>query len=83
GDSMSPAGILNGTKLVIDRARTPQIGNVVVAYIDNQPVVKRLDRQPNGGWMLSSDNPKYPPIQGLEEIEVFGVVTWSLTLHVP
>ncbi|EPN64745.1 putative UV resistance protein, partial [Pseudomonas syringae pv. actinidiae ICMP 19101] len=44
GDSMSPAGILNGTKLVIDRARTPQ---------------------------------------GLEEIEVFGVVTWSLTLHVP
>ncbi|EPN70120.1 putative UV resistance protein, partial [Pseudomonas syringae pv. actinidiae ICMP 18801] len=23
GDSMSPAGILNGTKLVIDRARTP------------------------------------------------------------
>ncbi|MDU8418448.1 S24 family peptidase [Pseudomonas syringae] len=83
GDSMSPAGILNGTKLVIDRARTPQVGNVVVAYIDNQPVVKRLDRQLNGGWMLSSDNPNYPPIQGLEEIEVFGVVTWSLTLHVP
>ncbi|MEX6664780.1 S24 family peptidase [Pseudomonas sp. W2-17] len=54
---MSPAGILNGTKLVIDRARTPQVGNVVVAYIDNQPVVKRLDRQLNGGWMLSSDNP--------------------------
>ncbi|OSR66117.1 LexA repressor [Pseudomonas syringae pv. actinidiae] len=83
GDSMSPAGILNGTKLVIDRARRPQVGNVVVAYIDNQPVVKRLDRQLNGGWMLSSDNPKYPPIQGLEEIEVFGVVTWSLTIHVP
>ncbi|WP_025856802.1 LexA family transcriptional regulator [Pseudomonas sp. CHM02] len=83
GDSMSPAGILNGTKLVIDRAWTPQVGNVVVAYIDNQPVVKRLDRQLNGGWMLSSDNPKYPPIRGLEEIEVFGVVTWSLTLHVP
>ncbi|KPW21402.1 putative UV resistance protein [Pseudomonas cannabina pv. alisalensis] len=39
GDSMSPAGILNGTRLVIDRARTPQVGNVVVAYIDNQPVV--------------------------------------------
>jgi DNA polymerase V len=54
-----------------------------VAYIDNQPVVKRLDRQLNGGWMLSSDNPKSPPIQGLEEIEVFGVVTWSLTVHVP
>ncbi|OSN67616.1 LexA repressor [Pseudomonas syringae pv. actinidiae] len=83
GDSMAPAGILNGTRLVIDRARTPQIGNVVVAYVDNQPVVKRLDRQLNGGWMLSSDDPKYPPIQGLEEIEVFGVVTWSLTIHVP
>ena len=37
GDSMSPAGPLNGTKLVIDRARTPQVGDVAVAYIDNQP----------------------------------------------
>lgn len=80
---MAPAGILNCTKLVIDRARTPQVGDVVMAYIDNQPVVKRLDRQLNGAWMLSSDNPKYPPIQGSEEIEVFGVVTWSLTVHVP
>ncbi len=80
---MSPAGILNCTRLIIDRARTPQVGNVIVAYIDNQPVVKRLDRQQDGRWLLSSDNPKYPPIQGLEEIEVFGVVTWSLTHHVP
>ncbi|MBI6707258.1 S24 family peptidase [Pseudomonas syringae] len=83
GDSMAPAGILNCTRLIIDRARTPQVGNVIVAYIDNQPVVKRLDRQQDGRWMLSSDNPKYPPIQGVEEIEVFGVVTWSLTHHVP
>lgn len=40
---MSLAGILNCTRLIIDRARTPQVGNVIVAYIDNQPVVKRLD----------------------------------------
>lgn len=83
GESMVPAGILTGTKLIIDRARDPQVGNVIVAYIDNQPVVKRLDRRLDGGWMLSSDNPKYSPIEGLETIEVFGVVTWSLTPHVP
>lgn len=83
GESMAPAGILTGTKLIIDRARTPHVGNVVVAYIDNQPVVKRLDRSHEGGWVLSSDNPNYPPIEGRENIEVFGVVTWSLTPHVP
>lgn len=83
GESMAPAGILTGTKLIIDRAREPQIGNVIVAYIDNQPVVKRLDRRVDGGWMLSSDNTNFKPIEGLETIEVFGVVTWSLTPHVP
>lgn len=69
GDSMAPAGILNGTRLVIDRARTPQIGNMIVAYIDNQPVVKRLGRQLSGGWMLSSDDPKCPRSWALRRLK--------------
>jgi DNA polymerase V len=74
---MSPAGILNGTKL---DAAGWECG-------------RRLHRQSTRGqtpgstaqWWLDAElrQPKYPPIQGLEEIEVFGVVTWSLTLHVP
>lgn len=83
GVSMLPCGIVSGSRLIIDRARPPKIGDVVVAYICNQPVVKRLDKSQNGSWVLSSDNPEYPPIEGSEEIEVFGVVTWSLTHHAP
>jgi DNA polymerase V len=83
GMSMQPCGIVSGSRLIIDRARPPKVGDVVVAYIFNQPVVKRLDKSQNGSWILSSDNPEYPPIEGTEEIEVFGVVTWSLTPHAP
>ena len=80
---MSPAGILHRTKLVIDRSRTPTAGRVVVAYVDNQPVVKRLTRLPGGQMQLTSDNPAYPAIPtDFDQIEIFGVVTWSFTCHV-
>lgn len=82
GDSMAPAAIHTRTKLIVDRARTPYAGLVVVAYVDNQPVVKRLAKKSDETLFLSSDNPNYPPIEG-ENIDIFGVVTWSLTRHVP
>ncbi|MCU9545906.1 S24 family peptidase, partial [Pseudomonas mosselii] len=61
GDSMAPAAILTRTKLIVDRARTPHPGHIVVPYVDNQPVVKRLDKKVDGTLFLSSDNPNYPP----------------------
>ncbi|AFK73003.1 MULTISPECIES: LexA family protein [Pseudomonas] len=82
GDSMRDAGIFDGSLLVVDRSITPNAGNIVLAYVDNQPLVKRLARSP-AGWLLESANPNYRTISPCEydTIEVFGVVTWDLTPH--
>ncbi|EMT5600168.1 LexA family protein [Pseudomonas aeruginosa] len=82
GDSMRDAGIFDGSRLVVDRSITPSAGHIVLAYVDNQPLVKRLARSP-AGWILESANPAYKSIAPSEygTIEVFGVVTWDLTQH--
>ncbi|MBB4867139.1 DNA polymerase V [Pseudomonas nitritireducens] len=83
GESMAPCGIMNRSRLVVDRARDAVAGNVVVVFVDNQPLVKRLAYS-QGKWALESDDPAYPPIpiDQYESIDMFGVVTWSLTEHV-
>nr|WP_229653892.1 translesion error-prone DNA polymerase V autoproteolytic subunit [Pseudomonas syringae] len=82
GNSMRDAGIFDGSLLVIDRSIPPAAGKIVLAYVDNQPLVKRLTRSP-AGWVLESANPAYKNIAPNEygTIEVFGVVTWDLTPH--
>ncbi|MEW5511975.1 translesion error-prone DNA polymerase V autoproteolytic subunit [Pseudomonas asiatica] len=82
GDSMRDAGIFDGGLLVVDRSIAPSAGHIVLAYVDNQPLVKRLARSP-AGWLLESANPDYPtiPPSKYDTIEVFGVVVWSLTPH--
>lgn len=82
GDSMSGAGLFDGSRLVVDRSITPCSGHIVLAYVDNQPVVKRLERS-LAGWHLVSEHPDYKPVAPSEydAIEIFGVVTWCLTPH--
>ncbi|WP_219096347.1 LexA family transcriptional regulator, partial [Pseudomonas sp. UMAB-40] len=80
GDSMIGAGIGDGDVLVVDRAKTPKPGNVVVAVIGPEFVVKRLAVNNDGGVQLVADNPRYAPItlgEG-EEIDVWGVCIWVL-----
>ncbi len=76
GDSMIDAGIHPGDILVVDRAREPQDGSVVIAVVDGELTVKRIKRR-GAQILLVPDNPTY---QSLEiradmEFEVWGVVT--------
>lgn len=82
GESMRDAGIFDGGRLIVDRSITPCAGQIVLAYVDNQPLVKRLAKAPNG-WLLESANPAYKTIAPDQygSVEVFGVVTWCLTQH--
>ena len=82
GDSMSGAGMYNGSRLVVDRAIQACAGHIVLAYVDNQPVVKRLAKSAEG-WHLVSEHPDFKPVTPghYEAIEIFGVVTWCLTPH--
>ena len=73
---MEGAGIMSGDILVVDRAITAITGNIVVAAVDGELVVKRLMRQGNRVW-LESASPNYAPIflQEGQDLQVWGVVT--------
>lgn len=78
GDSMSGAGIGNGDLLVVDSAKTAQHGDIVIAAVDGEFTVKRLQTHPS--VMLIPENPSYRPIQfsGEDSLDIFGVVTHIL-----
>ncbi|AMH12191.1 translesion error-prone DNA polymerase V autoproteolytic subunit [Klebsiella aerogenes] len=76
GDSMIGAGIGDGDLLVVDSSRKAVHGSIVIAAVDGEFTVKRLQLHPV--VMLKPDNPAYQPIMpGSEEcLEIFGVVTY-------
>lgn len=80
GDSMTGAGIFPQDILIVDRAIRPQSGMVVVAALDGEFTVKRLQRRSDGSLLLLPENPRYPPIQVTAEQDavVWGVVTYVL-----
>ncbi|MCJ1701999.1 translesion error-prone DNA polymerase V autoproteolytic subunit [Rathayibacter festucae] len=79
GESMIGAGISDGDELVVDRSLSPKHGNVVVAILDGEPTVKRLEHSP-GGVILRAENSEYPPIlvPELSDLQIWGVVTACL-----
>jgi DNA polymerase V len=75
GDSMIGAGIYEGDLLVVDRSRTAGHNDIVIAAVDNEFTVKRLDTR--DGIRLVAENPDYAPIclSGEREMLIWGVVT--------
>jgi repressor LexA len=71
GDSMLGAGIHEGDLVVIDRKREPIKGNIVVALVEDETTVKKLDKK-NENWILKPENPDYSIID--KNFEVIGVV---------
>lgn len=76
GDSMVNAGIGEGDLLVVDSACQARHGDIVIATIDGEFTVKRLQLHPI--IMLKPENMAYKSIIiGSEDhLEVFGVVTY-------
>ncbi|KRW62319.1 LexA family protein [Pseudomonas sp. TTU2014-080ASC] len=82
GDSMVQAGIFDGDLLLVDRSKEPRSGDIVIAALNSEPLVKRFCIE---GQMtvLRSENPKYPPRYILEndELSIWGVVRFSVRSH--
>ncbi|MCB9476796.1 MAG: translesion error-prone DNA polymerase V autoproteolytic subunit [Deltaproteobacteria bacterium] len=76
GDSMIGAGIHSGDLLVVDRAVEPTTGKIVVAIVDAEMTVKRLQKR-DGRPFLMAENDAYAPIAITEDndVEIWGVVT--------
>lgn len=83
GESMTNAGIFDGDLLVVDKSVTAQDGQIVIATIDGEFTVKKLQLRPVP--MLLPMNPKYKPIVVEPDmLEIWGVVTFVIhsTNHV-
>lgn len=81
GQSMIDAGLLPGDKAVVDRSKTPVIGNIVMAMLDGDFTIKILSRHKSGAPLLLPANSTgaYSPIHITEEMnfQIWGVVTGS------
>jgi DNA polymerase V len=84
GDSLRRAGIHNGDLAIVDRSITPRSGQIVVATLDGEFVVKRLRRRERQVWLEpDSDDPLHRPIAISEDsgLEIWGVVTHTIRDH--
>lgn len=79
GSSMKEAHILDGDVLIVDRAKEVVTGTIVVAVLNGEFTVKRINKEGERVWLMP-ENKKFPPIEVMPEMEfqVWGVVTYVI-----
>jgi len=73
GDSMTGDHILDGDTIAVRSQASADNGDIVVALIDDEAVVKRFYRK-EGSVELRSSNPKYAPIRAETDLVIQGKV---------
>jgi SOS-response transcriptional repressor LexA len=73
GESMIDAGIHDGDLIVVEQQPNANVGDIVVAIVDNEFTVKYLDRE-KGGFVLKPANKAFPVIRPKGRLEIFGVM---------
>ncbi len=63
GDSMIEDGILEGDHVIIRKTNHANAGDIVVALIDNEATIKRLQYTIDGDIELHPANPRFKPIR--------------------
>lgn len=73
GESMINAGIFEGDLCLASATKKAKTHDIVVALVDGESTLKRVIIQKNAPY-LKSENPRYPDIRPLSELQVQGVV---------
>lgn len=83
GDSMIDAGIQPNATLVVDRMTESKSGDIVVARIGDEMLVKELQIDDEGKVWLIPKNENYQPFEITPDLdfEVWGKVIWSINKH--
>ena len=80
GDAMVEANICDQDLLVIERLGEYIHGQIVLAFVDGQRLVRRFERR-EGRLLLCPANRNYREIELDEEAQIFGRVTHTITHH--
>ena len=79
GESMKDAGIQSGDIMLVDKSLTPKNRSIVLAVIDGEFTVKRVNVSEKELYLMP-ENENFPPIKITEELDfqVWGVVTYII-----
>ena len=80
GECMQEAGIDSGDILIVDRSLDPASGEVVVAVLHGDMIVRRLYANRGRVWLLPA-NPNYSSFEVTREsdFDIWGVVTYAIS----
>lgn len=78
GNSMRSAGIYDGDEIIVDRARHPKHGNVVVLRHNDQLLVRRWIPEGRRIGLLSDESTEPVWLSEADDVEIFGLVTRCL-----
>lgn len=73
GMSMKDAGILDGDLVLVKQQKIADVGNIVVALLQDEATVKRLVKK-DGKFYLKAENKEYPNIYPEHEWSIQGKV---------
>ena len=79
GESMKDAGIQSGDVMLVDRAIEPENRSIVLAVIDSEFTVKRVNVSDKKLYLMP-ENENFTPIEITQEMDfkVWGVVTYVI-----
>jgi DNA polymerase V len=77
---MVEANIFDQDLLVVERMTAYSSGQIVLAFVEGQRLVRRLERRQECLYLCPA-NGRYQEIELGEEIQIFGRVTHSITHH--
>lgn len=79
GNSMQDAHIQDGDILIVDRAQETVNGSIIVAILNGEFTVKRIEKRKNEVWLIPENGTfALIKIQPEMEFQVWGVVTYVI-----
>lgn len=73
GESMTGEGIMPGDTVIVEKRHMAEVGELVIAIVDNEFTLKRLGKD-KGGYVLHPANPEFPTLRPKGNLEIFGIV---------
>ncbi len=80
GDAMNGEKIFDQDLLIIERGEEYLDGQIVMAFINGQRLIRKLRRSEEGLWLCPA-NERYADIAITEDVQIFGRVIHSITHH--
>ena len=82
GNNMANSGIFDKDMLIVDKSITPVSGNIVIAVVEGELMVKRLITTDDGYILQSDESANGIHIKDEQELLVWGVVTSSTKIFI-